>query len=430
MNSISREQKINFCSTFFHDEVKPKHLKNFEAKTPGGNIIWGVICQKPNEFLGSMVITHVKTSTEEFDTQQFIHAMPKIHYYSSDNELYQQTQFKMYYAYEKLDGSCLIIYPLYDNNNNLLEIIPKTRGIPVADTHILNMFNLIDTKNIEKFFSQEKDFVLLFEIYGVLNQHEIFYNDAYIDIVLIGVVGHGKLCPADYTSYIANTYHFKRPEVLFEVIFYKNQWVFSIETDKHPYSSYLKHEDVHYPTQMDLITGIKNTLTELNKTFHAKNKRALCEGVVIYGLDANEKPMYLKIKPWDIEEKCRTENGIPRRFIIKEMNKYFDEYGSQAKDLYQRDRLHYYSYVENALSEEFSDAVLKHPLTIKRIEKVFLDMLEAKTPPIGMQQICDDLIQNYPDYDVQNLMRVFAQEYPEKKKYANMVYTILESKMR
>lgn len=430
MISITKEQKNDFCSIFFNNQVKSKHLKTFESKTPGGNIICGVICQKPNEFLGSMVITHVKTSTQEFDTLQFIHAMPKIHYYSHDNELFQDAQMKIYYAYEKLDGSCLIIYPLYDNDNNLLEIIPKTRGVPVADSFILNMFQMIDTTNIKTFFSQEKNFVLLFEMYGVLNQHEIFYHDAYINIKLIGAAKNGKLCSTEHISYIADIYHFERPKTLFEIIYYKNQWTFSVKIDTHPYSAYLLHDDMQYPTQMDLITGIKDTLTKLNKSFYANNQRSLCEGVVIYGLDVNEKPMYLKIKPWDIEEKCRTENGIPRRFIIKEMNKYFDEYGSQAKEIYQTNKFHYYDYVERGLAEEFSEAALKHPQTIKRIERVFFNTLEAKSIPIGIQKICDDLVKEYPNYNVEDLMRIFAQKYPEKKNQASKVFTILQKKVR
>ena len=49
-------------------------------------------------------------------------------------------------TYEKLDGSCLILYGLYDDQGNLLEVVPKTRGVPVADKHIVEMYNEIEIK--------------------------------------------------------------------------------------------------------------------------------------------------------------------------------------------------------------------------------------------------------------------------------------------
>ena len=432
MTLISKEEKIEFCEKFFNDTIKPKHLKNFESRTPGGNLIAGVICQKPNEFLGSLVITYVKTESKEFKTTQFVHAMPKIHYYSHSNELYQDSVIKTYYAYEKLDGTCLIVYPLFDDDGQVIEIVPKTRGVPVADKFILDMLKLIDTSNIYKFFEQEQDCILLFEQYGVLNQHEIFYPDSYIDIRLLGVIRNNVLVDDDITDYYADMYQFKRPEIIFECVFFKNQWSFFIETEKHPYSFYLTEEEdpIKYSTQMDLIVAIKDKLTQLNKDFVKKNNRLLTEGVVIYGQDVNKNPMYLKIKPWDIEEKCRTEYGISRKFIMKEVNKYFDEYGSQVKEIYQQNSYHYLNYVKERLSEEFSEPVVDNPKTIKRIEKCFLDMLEVKTPPVGLQQICDDLINKYPDYATKDLMRVFAQEYPEKKKYNSMAYQIIDRKKR
>ena len=50
------------------------------------------------------------------------------------------------------------------------------------------------------------------------------------------------------------------------------------------------------------------------------------EGVVINGQHFKNGQIYLKIKPKDIEEELSQLNTVPRRFIVKEVQKYFDEY--------------------------------------------------------------------------------------------------------
>ena len=97
---------------------------------------------------------------------------------------------------------------------------------------------------------------------------------------------------------------------------------------------------------------------------------------------------YIKVKSAEIEEQCRTENGVPRKFILKEVYKYFDEYGSKVKEIYLEDETHYYEYVMRNLAEEFDSTILEQKRTKSRIESVFLDVLESKEPPKGLQEIC------------------------------------------
>lgn len=297
---VTKKQKEQFCESFFNNNVEPKYLKDFETITPKGNIISGVICQKTNEFLGSMVITFVKTESNEFNTLQFVHAMPEVCYYNKDNELYHDSVIKTYYAYEKLDGDCIIMYPLYDNINQLIEVIPKTRDLPVADEHTLNMLKLIDTTNIDLFFKKETKCILLFELYGVLNKNNIFYSDCYIDIRLLGVIYKNKLMTDYETDCMALIYDFKRPQKLFECVFYKNHWFFTLVADAHPFSTYLNDiigdKPSYYSQQLDMVEGLKKVLMDLNNNFFDKNERLFIEGIVIYGLDANKNPCFLKVE--------------------------------------------------------------------------------------------------------------------------------------
>ena len=66
--------------------------------------------------------------------------------------------------YEKLDGTCLILYPLKDHNGNIIEIIPKTRGRVVADRDFIELLNKIDQTSINEYYSKN-DGILMFELY-------------------------------------------------------------------------------------------------------------------------------------------------------------------------------------------------------------------------------------------------------------------------
>ena len=80
--------KEKFCEKYFNNTVKPKHLREFEAKTPNGNLIKGYISRKPNRYLGSMIITHItEKNGESYQTEQFIQSFPKIHYWDKRHKL-------------------------------------------------------------------------------------------------------------------------------------------------------------------------------------------------------------------------------------------------------------------------------------------------------------------------------------------------------
>lgn len=419
------------CTEFFDNKIKPKHLHKFTKITPEGHTISGYISYKENEFLGSMIIDTILTkSGDKFNTLQFIHAMPKIHYYSEDNQLNEDGPC-CYECVEKLDGSCLIVYPIYDNKCNLLEIIPKTRTQPVADEFILDMYKLIDKTTITEYFNLPfpqqfplKSNVLIFELYGILNMHTIYYPKYYINMSLIGCYS-GEILENNDLYSIAIDYEFDRPKTMLYIYCTHNgDW--HMDT-LDPLLYKFVDDKIAYPTQKDCIDAVKSVLQEVNDAYYKEYGFIRLEGLVINGYDKDGNQMYMKIKPWDIEERCRTENGVPRRFILKEVYKYYDEYGFNVKEIYNKDKSHYYHYVIKGLSEEFSDEAINHPKTKKRIEDVFFDVMESKEPPQGLQEICQNLIEENPDLNVPELMRVFAEKYPHKKKLSRMTFSILKA---
>ena len=405
----------------------------FEETTPKGNIIKGLITKKRNRNLGSLLITKVNGK----DTYQYVQGFPKINYWDKDNQLNRNI-----YAFEKYDGSCICVYPLKNSEGNIIELVPKSRGLPTLDKNLQSMYDLVEKHNIIEFFNQDfnKNSQLFFELYGVKNIHSITHMDTYIDLALIGGVRDISLKDNEiYREFFngidilntSNIYYFKHPSFLFEIekALFNNEYLLIIRDDfKAKYSYYYDNKKtvIKLPTIYDCILKIREILETVNKNYKAVNNRMATEGVVLNG-QFDDFQRYIKIKPDTIKQEAISINGIPRKYIIKEVNKYFDEYGSVAKEDYLNNPEKIWKYVSDNLKEEFDSSIVEDVKNQRRIKKVFLQVADAKEAPESINNIANELIEKYPDESIQNLMRIFSQEYPFKKKDARILYSVLES---
>ena len=417
---LSKEEA---CNKYLY-KVKPKHLSDFEAKTPKGNKISGYICKKPNHFLGSLVITSLNGKRHE----QFVQSFPKIHYQDNDRIKLSFEKKKEYFAHEKLDGSNIILYPLKGENGEIIEIIPKSRNMPVCDDHLLDAFNeWVDKYPIEMFLMDNPNSTIMFEMYGTRNQHEIVYPSVYLDTALIGIYDGNGFMDDDGLDNIAKRYGFKRPNKIFSIKFENNQYRFDYLDN--PLRLYMEkvHEDLYYPTSYDCIESLKDELALINGEYERLNKRIALEGVVINGYDSNGYHIYIKVKQNDLREKSWSNKGITRRIILKEVRKYFDEYGSQVKEIYQQDKKHYLDYVQEQLKEEFDEYEVMSRKTRSKIESVFFDFWDSRTIPQSLQEICEEIVVKNPGRSTGELMSIFAKEHPEKKKLSRSVYSHMDA---
>lgn len=404
--------RINhIIETYFDNKVKKKDLYQFKQKTTKGNIIEGYICSKPNEYLGSMFIEKVNNE----DNPQFIHSMPKIHYYSKRIE---GIEIEEIIFHEKLDGSCIIYYPLYQDGE-VIEVIPKTRNTVIADDFIFNLLKKTITHPIEKII-KEYDTVLMFELYGVLNQHEIYNPDAYCSLTLIGgySINTNQMYSNSMLDSFAEKYNLKRPRHLITVHGFRGVYFITFIS---PYLQIYYHNDrtSMHTSLSEVIQKIKKILSRVNQESYNINGFALTEGVV-----ANMQKQiggYLKVKPEEIELKHK---GIPTIEIKKEVRKYWDEYGSKIETIYKQDKKHYLNYVKENLAEDFPIDIVESDKTKKRIEKIFFTIWDAKTVPIGIQEIARTLCEENPELSLPEIMNIFSQQYPQKKNQARMVYSI------
>ena len=405
----------------------------FEEITPKGNTIKGLITKKRNRNLGSLLITKVNGE----DTYQYVQGFPKINYWDKDNQLNRNI-----YAFEKYDGSCICIYPLKDSEDNIIELVPKSRGLPILDKNLQSMYDLVEKHNIIEFFNRDfnKNSQLFFELYGVKNIHSISHMDTYIDLALIGGVKdistkNNEVYREFFTGVdilnLSNIYYFKHPSFLFEIekALYNNEYLLIIkEGFRAKYSYYYDNKKtlIKLPTIYDCILKIREILEIVNKNYKTVNNRMATEGVVLNG-QFDDFQRYIKIKPDTIKQEIITANGIPRKYIIKEVNKYFDEYGSVAKEEYLNNPEKIWKYVSDNLNEEFDANIVEDIKNQRRIKKIFLQVADAKEAPESINNIANELIEKYPDESIPNLMRIFSQEYPFKKKDARILYSVLES---
>ena len=401
----------HIIETYFDNKVKKKDLYQFKQKTKKGNIIEGYICRKPNEYLGSMFIEKVNNE----DNPQFIHSMPKIHYYSKKIEGIETEEIIFH---EKLDGSCIIYYPLYQDGE-VIEVIPKTRNTVIADDFIFNLLKKAITYPIEKIV-KEYDIVLMFELYGVLNQHEIYNPDAYCSLTLIGgySINTNQMYSNSMLDSFAEKYNLKRPRHLITVHGFRGVYFITFIS---PYLQiYYRNDRTSMHTSLsEVIQKIKKILSQVNQESYNINGFALTEGVV-----ANMQKQiggYLKVKPEEIELKHK---GIPTIEIKKEVRKYWDEYGSKIETIYKQDKKHYLNYVKENLAEDFPIDIVESNKTKKRIEKIFFTIWDAKTVPVGIQEIARTLCEENPELSLPEIMNIFSQQYPQKKNQARMVYSI------
>ena len=303
----------------------------------------------------------------------------------------------------------------------------------MADKRILDMYRLIDKKAIEEFFANPIHFndTLMFELYGILNRHDIAHMDAYIDIALIGAyIGETFL---DHISILncSDLDNFKIPDTVFSIEKHSTENSFSIRwnDDNIKLKNYKIDSESTFPTLFDAIQEIKSLLEKVNQEYFKHNERRVIEGIVINGEHFLNGQMYLKVKPRDLEEEARKLDSVPRRFVLKEIQKYFDEFGSNVERLYENDDTHYIKYVKRQLREEFSYEQIENPRTLRRIRNTFMDVWDSQIPPKSIQNICDELVHENPESSVTELMKIFARTYPSKKRQSSYAFNIFSKIM-
>ncbi len=165
--------------------VGPKHWQAFQDKSPGGVPMSGYVCLQESDHLGALALTAIGDN----ERLEIIPSMPKIHYPYVEDPRQGVVHVSVPLPINvvdvrftsKIDGTCIIFYPLPDEHGNPLEVIPRTRLNPVltashwGDWPALLAEALPDRSGVERAVRDQK-LVLCFELWGYRNPHLVRYD--------------------------------------------------------------------------------------------------------------------------------------------------------------------------------------------------------------------------------------------------------------
>lgn len=423
MTTITKIEKEGYSEKYFGN-CKPKELKEVIFTTPKEHSVKALICRKPNRYLGSLLILEVDGEP----TEQFVQGMPKIHYLDNYHMLKSGDPYDYYDVYEKLDGTNICIYGLKNHNGEIIEIVPKSRNMGTLDKEFYVMYEQVDKKVFEDYIMENPNFIFYFELYGMGNLHSIKHLDTYLDLKYLGAFDGNEFIK-EHDFPLANHC---RPNRLFRIYNVQttndNGYNFYVSCDGVDtlFKGYVEKIGQKCKNIEECVDFMKDTLESLNQEYEKHNHRFALEGVVINGIDMNGHFTFIKVKPETIEMAHKSENGIPRQYIMKEIMKYLDEYRSVAKENWENNPQEVMDYINRNLRETFEQQYIDK--SQNKIKNLFESKITPQPISEEIVEIGDKLMEEYPNKSVTDLMRIFGQNYPQFKKSGGKLYRYLEEK--
>ena len=363
--------------------VSRKHWQEFSVTSPGGVNFAGYLCRQESERLGTLALTQV----EDRERLEFIAGMPKIPYpYQRDRHGQVQlvipiprratdARFTL-----KLDGTCLLFYPLRDEEGGVLEVIPRTRLQPVlkpsrwGDWNVLLDEALPDRTPVERAV-REQGVTLAFELWGYRNPHLVSY-DRPLALTLHTGIRQRRLLAFPRLEQIARRYDLRLVESI----------------------------QVTTPDAEGLAAAYQTWQEQIEAANAAAGAdRYVQEGAVLVISTARTARAY-KCKPPSIEEiHWRTDQSIGREVIRQALHKMrengYDFAGGRVEDLiaelekdFQRPHV------------EQQDELIRHVWVEYVVELQKKEWLRGLVEQSGLDP-----------RDTSSLMRYLSQHYPRKE---------------
>ena len=419
---------FNFLKRFADNDTK-----DFKETTPEGNDIEGKVLMSRDRYHGSLLIEKVNGE----DCVQVVRGFPKIRYIDKDYDYFDDSSKRnrspwiFTYVREKLDGTCVGFYNLFDHNGKFLEVVPKSRQRAVLDEHFRDMLKLCDTRLIYNL--HRKYDVVYVEMYGMLNEHTLPHKQTYIDIRLIGATHRNsiKLMEPKLLMKLSQILSVKQPDRIAEINVYNDNEL-SLEFESSIFDDRIEDYCICESLQ-EIVEHIEATLDKRNKIYLEEKGYLKYEGVVIqrrvehdskYGIE------YIKVKPETFREAFKGEGEltVPINEIRKEVYKIINENLTEyTEDYNEKETI---QNIRNALLEEYSEIDVNHSKTRKVIVKElrkYIDSISDK----GNNKLVDEILEKNPDEsDPRKLMKYFASNYPMLKHKNQDIYNILEKRLR
>ncbi|HSN76701.1 MAG TPA: hypothetical protein VL334_16640 [Anaerolineae bacterium] len=372
-------------------DASAKHWQPFDAVSPGGIPFSGFLCRQESDKLGMLAVTRLDGQ----ERLEFIPAMPKIHYpYIQDREGRLQVSISVPINIVdarftvKLDGTAIIFYPLLAPDGAVLEVIPRTRLLPVlapsrwGDWHGLLREVLPDRSPVERAV-REQHVVLAFELWGYRNPHLIRY-DTPLALTLHTAIRHRKPTSYRRLADIASRYGLDLVPTL-EVAAPD-----AGAGEPRPYS--------------DLAAAYRRWQAQIEAQNQAAGPDVFVQEGAILMLSTAETASYWKCKPPSIEEihwqaDQHISKEIVRQALLKMLENGYDFAAGRAED------------VQAALEADFDPQQVEAEAEL--IGRMYLDFTVELQRQQWLRQLVDT--SGLDPHDLPNLMRHLGQHYLKRE---------------
>jgi len=395
--------KEEVAETIF--KVKPKFLKEFTFISPKKNKITGYInlSFKPNA--GSLYITYLNDK----EHGQFVPGMKKLKYWS------KHYNPKNIFITIKEDGTNLCFWPLLSKDNQVIEVLIKTRREPIIRRKWIHN-NVISQKHFDRVQNTKQ--VFCYELFGQKNKYEINY-DSDLQIKLISIYNlNGDLVPFNeydiYDDVIEESFKINNNE-LFYTKYFRDRF------EKYLPANYIyKHNSLE-----ECYTEISNICEQINDKAKKLDNKTLIEGSIWNFWDENDcTQKQIKNKSFTFEENHRTINGINKIFIKKELQKWTESKSKiEAENIFNKNKQEIIDYINEELKTEWLEHNVMKNATQNRIHRI-VDAYFGVVPITNEELI--EIVPKLEGETIPEKLANFALKYPHLKKKANIIFQLLK----
>jgi len=364
-------------------DVSARHWQPFEVTSPGSIHFAGYLCRQESDKLGMLAVTMLDGKPR----LEFIPAMPKVHYpYVQDREGRLQVSIPVPINIVdarftvKLDGTAIIFYALTDAQGQVLEVVARTRLLPVlapsrwGDWHGLLAEVLPDRTPVEAAV-REQHVVLAFELWGYRNPHLVRY-DRPLALTLHTAIRHRKLMSHQRLADIAQRYGLALAPTL----------------------------EVAAPDAEGLAAAYRRWQARLEAENQAAGQDVFVQEGAILALSTVETATYWKCKPPSIEEihwqaDQHISREIVRQALLKLLENGYDFAAGRVDDL------------QAALETDFDPQQVAAEADL--IGRTYLDFVVELQRQAWLRSLVDS--SGLDPHDLPALMRHLAPHYLRKE---------------
>jgi hypothetical protein len=359
-----------------------------------------------------------------------IHKQGKNKYSSNKRHRYAITiegNHNYFAPYMLVKNTNIIFYPLR-LDGEILEIIPKTRGMPVAESEFLRQSEEISDKNVNyKKFVKDNNLVLSCEMYGSRNPNEVNYDYWKIELNLdaICVLDWGLVLP--YSKMVSMIKSTGLPLIMKNFMI-ENNIAVPTEPFKKRYSEFLPDEiTIPFVSLQDLYNKLEIYYEAINTKYKEMTKST---GIIVEGscwhAETSKDTRLVKNKAVTVKEThMRVSAGIPDMMIRHACRRAYEDIGLEA---FKTDKG--FNEMLSQLKEDMPDQLVKDfPKYQAKLRRVYEDFIANMTSVEEIKVIVDKLVEDFKeDYNRKNMapiLREFAKKYPHLRPKSTLVFKIL-----